>query len=470
MEESNKVSKVEKKLTKKRTFSVPFALEEVQETIILNNNTTFKDSRAKIIKQAFKYHSEGNFSEAAKYYQYFIDQKFSDYRVFANYGTILEKQGHLQEAINLTQKAIQIKPNYAEAHYNLGKILKNLGNLPQAELSLRKAIKLNPNFENAHHNLGTILIGLGKLKEAEISIRKAIELKPDFAIAYNNLGLILKDLGDLHEAELSLVKAIEIDPNYRNAAWNLYGLSSSLEQAEKRIKQCLKIDKNFLDAKLNLSALKLHQREQSLFNNLMQTNLKNHPYMRSFKWALTLPKLPELFFHRWALFDSVIDKSIKERPFYEFGVWRGLSFQYLIKTFKKGYGFDTFEGLPEDWHKEIKGTYSANGVIPKINGGTFIKGKFEDTLPTFFAESRPLASIINFDADLYSSTLCALNYSKQVMDKDTILIFDEFIINNNWEDDEYKALNEFCTNNSLTYEVISISYTTKQVAVRILGL
>ena len=81
-----------------------------------------------------------------------------------------------------------------------------------------------------------------------------------------------------------------------------------------------------------------------------------------------------------------------------------------------------------------------------------------------------MASIINFDADLYSSTLCALSYSKPVIDKDTILIFDEFIINKNWEQDEYKALNEFCSNNNLTYEVLAVSYFTKQVAVKLIGI
>ena len=78
-----------------------------------------------------------------------------------------------------------------------------------------------------------------------------------------------------------------------------------------------------------------------------------------------------------------------------------------------------------------------------------------------------MASIINFDADLYSSTICALNYSKSVIDKDTILIFDEFIINESWEQDEFKALNEFCSINQYNYEVIAISFFTKQVAVKL---
>ncbi len=77
-----------------------------------------------------------------------------------------------------------------------------------------------------------------------------------------------------------------------------------------------------------------------------------------------------------------------------------------------------------------------------------------------------MASIINFDADLYSSTICTLNYSKSVIDDHTILI-DELIMNKNWEDDEYKALKEFCSNNKLTYEVLAISFFTAQVAVRL---
>ena len=108
--------------------------------------------------------------------------------------------------------------------------------------------------------------------------------------------------------------------------------------------------------------------------------------------------------------------------------------------------------------------------MPEIEGGEFIVGKFEDTLPTFFSESRPIASLVNFDADLYSSTICALNFSKSVMDKNTILIFDELIINETWEQDEFKALNEFCSMNHYKYEVLAISFFTKQVAVRIIDI
>ena len=78
-----------------------------------------------------------------------------------------------------------------------------------------------------------------------------------------------------------------------------------------------------------------------------------------------------------------------------------------------------------------------------------------------------MASLINFDADLYSSTLCALNYSNKVIDEKSILIFDEFLMNDEWEKDEYKALNEFCKKFSFAYEVLAVSFFSKKVAVRL---
>jgi hypothetical protein len=216
----------------------------------------------------------------------------------------------------------------------------------------------------------------------------------------------------------------------------LHGIQKNIKDAEHWIDKCLEADENFIKAKLTKAALRHYQGDENSFDGLMQSELKQHPFTRSFSWAFSLPNLPELHFDKWYFFDAVIKKSIISRPFYEFGVWRASSFKYLIKVFKKGYGFDTFTGLPEDWdvgnHIEKKGTYTSDGNMPKIKGGEFIVGRFEDTLPVFFSESRPTASLINFDADLYSSTICALNFSKSVMDKDTILIFDEFIINESW--------------------------------------
>ena len=74
---------IQKKITEVKTLSVTFPLGEKQENLTIKTNTPpSKPSKEQIINQAFKFHSQKNISEAAKYYQYFINQGFKDYRVF----------------------------------------------------------------------------------------------------------------------------------------------------------------------------------------------------------------------------------------------------------------------------------------------------------------------------------------------------------------------------------------------------
>ena len=57
-----------------------FSLIENQENFTINTNNPTQPSKEQIINQAFKFHSQGNISEAAKYYQLFINQGFKDER------------------------------------------------------------------------------------------------------------------------------------------------------------------------------------------------------------------------------------------------------------------------------------------------------------------------------------------------------------------------------------------------------
>ena len=199
MEGSKKEEQRNKKVTKVNTFPVPFTFTENQENLTIHTNTSPKPSEEQIINEAFKFHSQGNISEAEKYYHHFINQGFTDHRVFSNYGVILKSLGKLQEAEFSYRRAIEIKPNFAEAYFNLGSVLRNLGKLQEAEFSYRKAIEIKPNYAEAHSNLGNILSDLGKLQEAEFSYRKAIELNPDLTKIKMNLeALKNKTVPDWH--------------------------------------------------------------------------------------------------------------------------------------------------------------------------------------------------------------------------------------------------------------------------------
>jgi hypothetical protein len=365
------------------------------------------------------------------------------------------------------KKATNINPNSVDAQFNLGVAYKKLEDNAKAISCYKKVIEINPNYVEAHNNLGVSFKALGISNKAINCYEKAIDIDPNYVDAYNNLGVIYHILEENYKAKKYFEKAIKIDPSFTHAYWNLQSCSSNLDESLSVLQKLYKIDNTYINAKIMIGALQGYKGNFDEFNSILASPHSQNPYARSVKWVFSLPKLPKLFFNRIDFFDAVIELTEKRRPFYEFGVWNGISFKHLIKTFKKGYGFDTFTGIPEAWHNEPKGNYSSFGAIPKIEGGKFIVGKFEDTLEDFFSEKRPIASLINFDADLYSSTLCALNNSDKVIDEKTILIFDEFIINDKWEEDEYKALNEFCNNRGYSYEVIAVSFVTKQAAVKI---
>ena len=40
-------------------------------------------------------------------------------------------------------------------------------------------------------------------------------------------------------------------------------------------------------------------------------------------------------------------------------------------------------------------------------------------------------------------------------------------MNEKWENDEYKALNEFCDIFNMSYEVLAVSFFSKQIAIKL---
>jgi len=426
-----------------------------------------KQTLKETFAQALQCHKEKKFKEAKILYKKILKIDPNHTVAHNNLGLIFHELGDCQKAMDSYKKATAINPNFSAAHNNFGLVLEKLKKHQKAINSYKKATQIDPYYSLAHYNLGNVLKKIGKFQEAKNSFEKAIEIKPNLAAAHNNLGDAFSELRENKKAISCYQKAIKIQPNYSVAYWNLHSFASNVDEALSILKKLYNIDNQFIKAKIMISALQGFKGNFSDFEVLNTLPESKHPYTRSIKWVFSLPKLPKIFFNRWNFYDAVVELTEKSRPFYEFGVWNGISFQHLINTYKKGFGFDTFTGLPESWNDEDKGTYSSFGIVPKITGGKFIVGKFADTLPKFFSTKKPLASLINFDADLYSSTLCALNYSKKVIDKKSILIFDEFLMNKNWEQDEYKALNEFCNNFNFSYDVLAVSFFSKQVAIKL---
>jgi Macrocin-O-methyltransferase (TylF) len=139
----------------------------------------------------------------------------------------------------------------------------------------------------------------------------------------------------------------------------------------------------------------------------------------------------------------------------DLGVWLGWSTRLISDASgRQVYGFDTFEGLVEDWQVDDqilfkRGTFSLSeplaqrsmrdtGVtlhdgLPAALGRKvqFIRGSTYETLSPFLAD-RPAAPITFFhmDLDTYESCLHALETCKDRFIEGSILVFDEYLVTN----------------------------------------
>ena len=128
----------------------------------------------------------------------------------------------------------------------------------------------------------------------------------------------------------------------------------------------------------------------------------------------------------------------EEILYLEFGVASGSSFFWWMKKNTNPVslfrGFDTFEGLPEDWGGFKKGAMAFDKAQVNDGRAEFIKGIFQESLFPFIESNKNLLSsktkVIHMDADLFSSTIFALSQLYPYLRKGDIIFFDEFNVAN----------------------------------------
>jgi hypothetical protein len=119
------------------------------------------------------------------------------------------------------------------------------------------------------------------------------------------------------------------------------------------------------------------------------------------------------------------------RPLYlEFGVYKGRSMRWWSENLDvpgaRLVGFDSFEGLPEDWRPGIGTGHFATAGAPDIADSrvSFVKGWFDETLPGWQVPEHDQL-IINIDSDLYSSAAIVLTTLEPHITPGTLIYFDE---------------------------------------------
>jgi hypothetical protein len=148
----------------------------------------------------------------------------------------------------------------------------------------------------------------------------------------------------------------------------------------------------------------------------------------------------------------------------DLGVYKGGSTRALARLFPKHtiHGFDSFEGLSEDWSHAMKGTFGdVKGILPNVPDNVFLyKGWFKNTLPEWFAANKnhPV-TLLRIDCDIYSSTKTIFDVLYPLIIKGTWILFDELIGYRGWKNHEYKAFNEFISETEFNFEYIGFGLT-----------
>jgi O-methyltransferase len=153
-----------------------------------------------------------------------------------------------------------------------------------------------------------------------------------------------------------------------------------------------------------------------------------------YSWKRDYPKRYELF--NVVAENYELDK--KNLLYLEFGVASGSSFFWWMKKNRHPdsafRGFDTFEGLPEEWGGFKKGAMAFDQKELNDDRAEFIRGIFQESLHPFIESNKTLLQtkpkIIHLDADLFSSTLFVLSQLYPYLRKGDIIFFDEFNVAN----------------------------------------
>ncbi len=175
------------------------------------------------------------------------------------------------------------------------------------------------------------------------------------------------------------------------------------------------------------------------------------------------PNLIDWAHSYWQYLDFCISQVHLNGLWLEFGVGKGSTIDYIAgkASVQTLIGFDSFDGLPEDWKMSdtltyLKGHYALNGTMPpvKSNNVRLVRGTFENTLPEFLERNNnQVCAFVHLDCDLYSSTLFVLNtlHAHAKLVKGTVLLFDDLYNYQYFDQHAFKAFHEFFTNSGLKY-------------------
>lgn len=210
----------------------------------------------------------------------------------------------------------------------------------------------------------------------------------------------------------------------------------------------------------------------SLFFNNTEIQLQKKATETTCNYIYEKLKNAKALNSKFEVLDYALKKtSCNEGPFMEFGVYKGLTINYISKKIpqRKMYGFDSFLGLPENWRSGFsKGMFRVK-KLPRVQKNvSLIKGPFKDSI-AYFLENNKLSFIpfLHIDCDLYSSCNTVFKKLEKFLSPKTIIVFDEYFNFPGWEKSEFLAFQKFIKRKKINYRYIAYNKFHEQVAVQL---
>ena len=152
-----------------------------------------------------------------------------------------------------------------------------------------------------------------------------------------------------------------------------------------------------------------------------------------------------------------LDKVTIDGAYLELGVRDGYSINHIAKQIsdinKSIHGFDSFEGLPEDFVDHPKGKFLVD-KLPTVEPNVILhKGLFKDTLPEFkFSET---IAFMNIDCQIYKSAKDVFDNFETNIAKGTIIRMNSYWNFPFWKEYEHKAFQEYVKKFEIKYKYLS---------------
>jgi tetratricopeptide (TPR) repeat protein len=383
------------------------------------------------------------------------------------------RKGLMAEAIHGYKAVIEQDRDCLDAWMNLASLLALRGVASGASRAFAQALLLAPDDARAHRDAGIGLVAVGDLATARGAFERSVALDPSLLGARLGLARLCGDLGDedawRHHAHL----AIEAAPQDASTHLELHRAlfdDGSLGPCIAAARRAVALDPGYALARYFLAGALLHEGRRGEAEEALGPAGLVAPGLRdALEYATCHPHRARCFSTKRRTLSFALAQSGLPGAVLELGVRHGVSTRVLAE--QAGgvvHGFDSFVGLPEAWQERAPGAFSTAGELPAVPPSVRLHvGLFAETLPAFARTLAEPVRLLHVDSDLYESALTGLVCLAPRIQTGTIIVFDEYLGNASWRQDEHRALAEASARFGWAIEELSLGWITGQGVVRV---